>query len=289
VIAPTSVTYAGSEGDPLRGDLWDGGGKPVVFLHGGGQTRRAWDATARSVAEQGMRAITLDLRGHGESGWPAGGGYTFAHFADDVAAALEQIAERHQARPAVVGASMGGLAALICALRRSELMDSLVLVDVTPRMNLEGAARILGFMGERMEEGFASLDEAADAIARYLPHRKRPSSQEGLRKNLRLDADGRYRWHWDPAFMKSAENINTGARELMEDVLARLPSLRTPVLLVRGLQSELVDEAYAREFVALAPNARYVDVRGAGHMVAGDRNDAFRAAILDFLTVQPAA
>ena len=58
-----------------------------------------------------------------------------------------------------------------------------------------------------MVEGFASLEEVADSIAEYLPHRKRPTNFEGLRKNLRMDDDGRYRWHWDPAFVTSRRRV----------------------------------------------------------------------------------
>jgi pimeloyl-ACP methyl ester carboxylesterase len=160
---------------------------------------------------------------------------------------------------------------------------------VTPRLDPAGVSRILAFMSHRMRDGFATLEEAADAIAAYLPHRKRPTSLDGLRKNLRKGEDGRYRWHWDPVFLKGPENINAGARELMQELLDSLPGLHIPVLLVRGMQSELVHERYAREFVELAPAASYVDVGGAGHMVAGDRNDVFCAAILEFLTDRQAA
>src|SRR5690606_29964796 len=118
---------------------------------------------------------------------------------------------------------------------------------------------------------------------------RRPRSLDGLRKNLRLDADGRYRWHWDPAFIKSERNINLGAREIMEELIAGLPRLHLPVLLVRGVQSELVHEDFVKEFVEQAPSASHVDVSGAGHMVAGDRNDAFCEAVLDFLADREAA
>lgn len=289
MIARQAIEFTGAEGNRIAGDLWDGRGHPVLFLHGGGQTRRAWDATARRVAENGMRAITVDQRGHGESAWVKSGNYSFSHFAEDVATIVQQIKERFRATPSAVGASLGGLACLVALTRVKSLLESLVLVDVTPRMDPEGVAKIQGFMGARMEQGFASLDEAAEAIATYLPHRKRPRSLSGLRKNLRLGADGRYRWHWDPAFIRGETNINTGARELLEELMAALPGLHLPVLLVRGMQSELVHEAYAREFVELAPAASYVDVSGAGHMVAGDRNDVFCDAILDFLSDRQAA
>ncbi len=284
MIKPSSLNLHGVEGDALAADLFDGGGETVLFLHGGGQTRRAWDNTARKVAAAGKRAVSVDLRGHGESAWSRKGHYSFADYGADVVALLRQLGERFGGRATVVGASLGGLSALVAEVREGPLARALVLVDVVPRMRSDGVARIQGFMGARMKEGFSSLAEAADAIAGYLPNRKRPRSLDGLRKNLRLDADGRFRWHWDPAFLDGPRNVNYGAVELLEDVEAKLHGLGLPVLLVRGMESELIDAEAARDFVARLPRGRFVDVSGAGHMVAGDRNDVFCDAILAFLS-----
>jgi pimeloyl-ACP methyl ester carboxylesterase len=288
-MTPSPIDFTGAEGNRLVGDLWDGRGHPVLFFHGGGQTRRAWDNTARRVADAGMRAITVDLRGHGESEWVPSGNYAFADYGEDVSFVIRQVAERFHAAPSAVGASLGGLSSLIAETRYGPLLDTLVLVDITPRMDPNGVAKIQSFMGAKMEEGFSSLEEAADAIAAYMPNRKRPRSLDGLRKNLRLCEDGRYRWHWDPAFMTSKRNINHAAREMMEELLAGLPNLHVPALLVRGMESELVHEDFVKEFIELAPSASSVDVSGAGHMVAGDKNDVFCAAVLDFLTDREAA
>jgi pimeloyl-ACP methyl ester carboxylesterase len=65
--------------------------------------------------------------------------------------------------------------------------------------------------------------------------------------------------------------------------------LRLPVLLVRGARSELVTDAHVEEFLSLVPQAEYADVKGAGHMVAGDRNDAFADAVVSFLEKLKAA
>jgi pimeloyl-ACP methyl ester carboxylesterase len=289
VTRPTRIEFSGAEDNRLVADLWDGRGHPVVLLHGGGQTRRAWDATAKRLMMAGLRAITVDQRGHGESEWVTSRDYTFSAYAKDVAAIIGQVADRFHVAPSAVGASLGGIASIAAELRHGPMLDTLVLVDVIPRMDPEGVARIQGFMGDRMEEGFANLDEAAAAIAAYLPNRKRAVSHEGLRKNLRLDADGRYRWHWDPGFITSDRNINAGAVELMGEIMAGVPKLHVPMLVVRGMESELVHEDYVREFVDMAPDAAYVDVSGAGHMVAGDKNDAFCDAILGFLTESEAA
>ncbi len=287
--APEKIAFTGFEGNKLAADLWNGNGHPVLFFHGGGQTRHAWDNTARRIAAAGMRAITVDLRGHGGSEWVKSGHYTFNDYALDVAAVIRQVAAEYHEAPSAVGASLGGLSALAAELDSGPLLDSLILVDITPKMDRDGVSRIQGFMRTHLADGFATLEEAADAIAAYLPHRKRPASLEGLRKNLRLKADGRYYWHWDPKFADGEYGINHEAEEFSKRLIEKLPQLHLPVLLVRGVNSELIHEDQAREFVDAIPSGRYVDVSGAGHMVAGDRNDIFCDAILDFLTDEEAA
>lgn len=288
MIKEADIEFRGAEANRLCGSLWDGGGQPVILLHGGGQTRHAWQKTAIRLADKGKRAITIDIRGHGESDWVDSGNYSFGHYAEDVRAIAAQVEARYAARPAIVGASLGGLASLLAECNSGPLMDALVLVDIVPQMNPAGVARVIGFMGARMEEGFGSLEEAADEIAAYLPNRKRPRSLDGLSKNLRRGTDGRFRWHWDPAFMRGPQSIDADARVLLQNVLVKLPQLDLPILLVRGMQSELVDEKAARDFVAQAGTARYVDIGGAGHMVAGDRNDIFSQAVIDFFEEQSA-
>jgi non-heme chloroperoxidase len=220
--------------------------------------------------------VTLDARGHGDSGWSEDADYRLESFVDDVLAACEQIG----GRPVLVGASLGGLTSL---LLEGEIAPgtarAVVLVDVAPRVESEGAMRIHAFMTAR-PEGFASLEEAADAIASYLPHRPQRGVPPGLAKNLRQGADGRWRWHWDPAFLdaRSLAAVNDVGR-----LRACSRRLAPPTLLVRGRMSDIVSEAGAREFLEDCPHAQFVDVSEAGHMVAGDRNDAFTAAVLDFL------
>lgn len=279
--APLRRRFATDDGLTLVADVYGPPQAPPVLLqHGGGQTRHAWGGTARALAERGFQALALDLRGHGESDWDPAGDYRFERFARDtlvVARALERA-------PAVVGASLGGLAALLAsAAGEGPDLAALVLVDIAPRMDEAGALAVLSFMRERAEEGFADLEEAADAIARYLPHRPRPRDLSGLRKNLRRGRDGRWRWHWDPAFVRERGPGTPGRAGELAALDAAARALRIPTLLVRGRMSELVSEEAARDFLRSVPHARYEDVSGAGHMVAGDRNDAFTRAVLRFL------
>jgi pimeloyl-ACP methyl ester carboxylesterase len=262
----------------LVGDAYgDPSAPPVLLLHGGGQTRHAWGGTAAALASHERQAISLDLRGHGDSGWDPEADYRVETFARDLCAVARQL----PSRPAVVGASLGGLAALI-AQGESDTppASAVVLVDIAPRVDPVGVVRIVEFM-TGYPDGFASLEEAADAVASYVPHRPRPRDLNGLRKNLRLGSDGRYRWHWDPRFM-SGERPPRASQD-PERLEAAARALRVPTLLVRGRQSDVVNEDGARAFLALVPHARYVDVSGAGHMVAGDQNDPFTQAVVSFL------
>ena len=269
------VTFRGAGGVKLAGDaVGRDGDPPVVLLHGGGQTRHAWGLTARALAGAGHYVVALDHRGHGDSEWPADGDYHLTTFAGDVVAVVAQLG----APPVLVGASLGGLAGLIAEGERGPLLRALVLVDVGPRLEMAGVRRVLSFM-ETGLDGFASLEEAADAIAQYLPHRKRPRHVSGLAKNLRLGDDGRWRWHWDPRFVRRERGDPTFTRERLLEAARRL---RLPTLLVRGRMSDVLTEDAVREFLDLVPHAEYVDVAGAHHMVAGDDNDAFSEAVLGF-------
>ncbi len=291
-IKSRTEIFLGASGNKLVGDVYGNGPRAAFLLHGGGQTRHAFAEAARRIGGAGWTAITFDQRGHGASEWPVDGAYSFADFGEDAATIAATLTQSFGCPPVVIGASLGGGAALVAEGEAAKLklpprFAAIVLVDVTPRFDLEGAKKIVGFMAERVHEGFASVQEAADAVAGYLPHRPRPKSLEGLKKNLRVGQDGRWRWHWDPRFVDGKTPVHI-AREISEDMRVEAArSLRIPVLLVRGASSELVSEEHAREFLELAPHAKMVDVAGARHMVVGDRNDAFSDAIIEFLADLP--
>ncbi len=163
----------------------------------------------------------------------------------------------------------------------TEIARALVMVDIATRMESDGLERIFAFM-QGAPDGFANLDEAADAVAAYNPHRPRPSDLSGLKKNLRQGEDGRWRWHWDPRFLE----MKTPAEPPREwsELDAAAESISLPTLLVRGRMSDILSEDGARVFLEQVPHAKFADISNAGHMVAGDRNDLFTDAVLEFLT-----
>ena len=268
------LEFAGAGGLTLVATAWgDPGAVPVVLLPGGGQTRRSWAGVGRHLAAAGFEAISVDLRGHGDSAWDPDGDYRHATVAEDVLAVCATLAG-----PAVVGASLGGVAALLAVGEMGLAARSLVLVDIVPRSERSGVRRVVTFLAGS-EDGFASLEEAAEAVRAY--KRDRPVDLDRLRHNLRRSDDGRYRWHWDPRLVSHQGRYS---RDIPERMAAASAGVTVPTLLVRGKRSDMVSDDGVAEFLRLVPHAEYVDVAGAAHMVTGDHHDAFARAIVEFLT-----
>jgi len=268
--------WEGFEGVPIAGDTWgDPDGPLVVLLHGGGQTRHAWKNTGELLAEAGYRAVAFDARGHGDSGWAPPGHYGVDANVGDLIAVVRALGGE---RPILIGASMGGSTSLVAIGEDRVEATALVLVDIAPHTQMEGVRQIQEFMDQR-PEGFETLEDVAEAIANYQPHRPRPRRLDGLAKNVRLGEDGRYRWHWDPEWRRNRP-ASYHHRQRLHDCADRL---HLPVLLVRGALSNVIDDESVERFLAQCPHAEYVNVADAAHMVAGDKNDLFADSAIEFL------
>lgn len=279
---PRTVAYTGVGGITLMADEWVGrpgstGDLPtILMLHGGGQNRHSWHKTGQVLADRGFHVVALDTRGHGDSDRSPGADYALETLTGDVLAVLAAIK-----RPTVlIGASMGGLTGILVAEQAGATrVTKLVLVDVVPRYEKTGSARIRDFMVGNID-GFDSLEQAAEAVAAYLPHRPRPGSPEGLKKNLRL-RDGRWYWHWDPALLTKPGDDPALRTEKLESAAV---GLNIPILLIRGKLSDVVSTTGVRDFLAKVPAAQLVELSDAGHTAAGDDNDAFSAAVVEFVS-----
>jgi pimeloyl-ACP methyl ester carboxylesterase len=267
----------------LVADSWGAEHRPVVILlHGGGQTRHSWSSTGETLARLGYCVVSYDARGHGESDWSEESAYTFDDFIEDVEDILAALGADDVI---LVGASMGGFVALLAEGEGRVDVTAVVLVDIATTVQRSGVERIIDFMTAR-PEGFADLDEAAEAVRAYLPHRYDKTSRvRGLEKNLRQGPDGRFHWHWDPRFLRT---MIDGRSEHQAGVQSRLDraalGLNVPTLLVRGRQSDVIGREDVERFLELVPHADFVDIAEAGHMVVGDKHDHFTSAIASFVT-----
>ncbi|MEV8546889.1 alpha/beta hydrolase [Streptomyces sp. NPDC051572] len=282
----THIELPGS-GVRLAADVWTSRGRRsphrglVVLLHGGGQTRHSWHRTGERLAGAGWAAVTVDLRGHGDSQWAPDGDYGVSANLADIRNLVAELRRNRGGLPvALVGASLGGKAALLALGEDPGLAQALVMVDIALTVETKGGERVKQFM-RSAPDGFGSLREAADAIAAYNPHRKQPGSLEGLKKNLR-ERDGRWYWHWDPAMMAPHPGAADSA-VIHRRSRHAARRLTCPVLLVRGRESDVVSDAGVTEMRELIPDLTVTDVRDVGHMVAGDDNDVFSERLLGFL------
>jgi pimeloyl-ACP methyl ester carboxylesterase len=193
---------------------------------------------------------------------------------------LRLLAHAELSKPILVGASMGGLLGLVVAGEIDpQAFRALVLVDITPRWETKGVERILAFM-QAHPDGFASYEDAAEQIAAYLPHRAERKSEDQLRPLLREGADGRLRWHWDPALLGG---VVSESERYQPRLMAAAAKVSVPVLLLSGGRSDVVSRDTVEEFLRLVPHAEHVELPRATHMVAGDANDAFTREIARFV------
>lgn len=272
-----AVVELPGDGLTLRADVYGPHtGPPVLFFHGGGQSRRSWSGAASSIAAAGYRAYTVDLRGHGTSDWAADGDYLLDAFGRDVAALLDFFD-----RPvALVGASRGGQSALVGASRRPGKAALVMLADVAPLLRDEGVDDFRDFF-IASAAGFATVDAAADTLAEHLGL-PRKSDVSGLVKTMRQGDDGRLYWQWDPLTV-SPEFLNPPSEGLaLQDAAARITD---PVVLVRAELSTIVTDEGEALFRQLTPQLDVVLAKGVGHMVTGDRNDVFAETLLDYLAL----
>jgi pimeloyl-ACP methyl ester carboxylesterase len=282
-LSSSTSSLVSMDGLALATQHWAGERSPsLVFAHGFGQTRHAWNGAARTLAEQGFDATTFDARGHGESERVPRGEYHMEQFVHDLLAVSAEAVSPDGQPPVLVGASMGGLLGLMAA-GEAEVgrppFSALILVDITPRWETAGVERILGFMRAH-PDGFASYEEAASAIEAYLPHRRERKSEAQLKPLLRQDDQGRLRWHWDPALL---DGLVQESERYQPRLFAAAARVQVPVLLLSGSRSDVVSSQTVDEFLRLVPHARHVSLADATHMVAGDANDAFTREIAKFI------
>ena len=235
---------------------WGKASPQLVLLHGGAQNAHTWDTVALAL---GVPLLAIDLPGHGHSDWRDDRDYWPLRNADAVAAVMR---EHVPAGAPVVGMSLGGLTAIRLAAASPELVVSLVVVDVTPGVDMVKSAPIVDFV--QGPESFADFDELLERTVQHNPTRSVSSLRRGLLHNARPREDGRWVWRYD-RLRPPGDSLDFGY--LWDD----LERIEAPIMLVLGADSGVVVADDVAQFTKRQPATRVVTVPRAGHSIQGDQ------------------
>ena len=254
--------------------VWGTGPARMVLVHGGGQNAHTWDTVGLAL---GVPLVAVDLPGHGHSDWPGDGrALDPGAMAEDVATAMRRLAP---GAGMVVGMSLGGMTAIALAHAHPDLVERLVLVDITPGVDHEKSSDIAAFLAG--PETFASFDEILQRTIQFNPTRSESSLRRGVLHNAVQREDGTWTWRHQLGRPARATGLHVDSLDfgrLWDD----LEQIHAPVLLARGKLSPVVDDADEAELLRRKPDARVVHFENAGHSIQGD-SPVELAALLDEL------
>ena len=247
---------------------WGARAPELVFLHGGAQNAHTWDTVALAL---GRPLLAVDLPGHGRSDWREDRDYWPWRNAEAVAEVISQVAPEARA---VIGMSLGGLTAIRLAAEHPELVRRLVVVDVTPGVDMQKSAPIAEFV--QGPDTFPSFDELLERTVRYNPTRSESSLRRGILHNARPLEDGTWAWRYDKLRPPGGE---LHFAPLWDDV-ARLDQ---PTMLMVGSLSGVVVSEDVEEFRRRKPDVRVEVVEDAGHSIQGDQPLELARLLSDFV------
>ena len=238
------------------------GQPPMCFLHGGSAHAHWFDLVAPAFADR-YHVISLDQRGHGESGWASPPAYATEDFVADL---RELIPALGWSRAIVVGHSMGGHNALALAAWHPERVRGLVVVDSRPSIPAERLDRMRrrGHRALRLHP----TPEAALAAFRLLPPETvaDPALLAHLARAGVVQRDGGWIYRFDPDSNRTRSPADTWA--LLERIVA-------PTLIVRGEMSPVLPRDLAERMMARIPRAEVEEIPGTHHHLVLDAPEAF--------------
>ena len=258
---------------------WGNHGKhPIVLVHGSRLHAHVWNHFSRRFSER-YHVIALDQRGHGDSAWGAPDGYQMENFYEDLRAVVEA---RELSRFTLIGHSLGGRVSMLYAHRHPEMLERLVLVDITPGRPAAGSVAPGEVSDDdRTAPGEFETPEAALAhLKRLMPRAPAPLVEESVRYGLRRTDTGRYTWKYDPAFLSGRRS-----RANAVDLWSAVKTLSTPTLLQYGSHSNVVNRELAARMGETMPRCTVERIEGAGHGLFTDQPEAFAESVERFLAV----
>jgi pimeloyl-ACP methyl ester carboxylesterase len=251
-------------GRRLSALVWGEGPPELVLIHGGAQNAHTWDTVAMALDRP---LLAVDLPGHGHSDGGIQGSLNVRENATDVATVIATLTPTPVP---VVGMSLGGMTALALTDQHPEVVERLVLVDVTPGVDGPKAQAIVAFIDG--PETFPSFEELLARTMEFNPTRSESSLRRGILHNAVQEEDGTWVWR----YRRFREEGEVGSHPDFTDQWDAVGRVSVPVMLVRGMRPQA-------ELVRRQPSARIEHVEEAGHSVQGDTPVELAALLDDFI------
>ncbi|MFN8557301.1 MAG: alpha/beta hydrolase [Dehalococcoidia bacterium] len=250
---------------------WPNPGAPAaLLLHGFTGQRHSFDDLG-PLLQARYRVVALDQRGHGDSDWADD--YATDRMAEDVDAFVDAL---RLAPVSLLGVSMGGRNAYTFAGRHPEKVARLALVDIGPETPAAGRARIQQVTQAKVV--FDDPEEAVAAARAYSPRHDVDAVRQRVMTNVRRLDDGRWTWKYDPALHSRERRPHPDP----ETGWALLPRITCPVLLLHGVESDVLAPETAARMAREIADCRLIDIPGAGHAIAMDNPRAYVDAVQGF-------
>lgn len=277
--APSTHRIEHDDGFELNFIDWgdETGQKPtIIFIHGFLQQARTWDFTCLALRSR-FRCISLDLRGHGDSGRSRGPDYTTHYYQSDLRRLIDHMTrEMGIDRFGLCGLSLGGHQSYIYASEHPEVVDAVVVVDVAPETNRQASRGINRYISALPKDG--PFEDLVEKVAKMSPMRSREAVRGSLLRATRVKKDGGWEWKHDPRLLEHHRPSYTS-----DEYWAALGKVVSPTLFVLGKNSKLVTSDTVRRMVELVPGSSASYVPNASHRVPGDNPVGFIRAVKPFL------
>jgi esterase len=269
--------YVERKGVRLHHLDWGNQDRPtVVMVHGSRLHAHVWNDFGRRFRDR-FHIVAVDQRGHGDSAWCQNREYELEDFYADLRAVIET---RNLKRFTLVGHSLGGRVSMMFAARHPELLERLVLVDITAGRpeNIAPNADMSRIAETPPPRDFVSHEDAIEYLGKLLARAPKHMVEESVRQGMREVAPGRYTWKYDPALAQSRRATPPGL-----NLWDMVRNIQTPTLLQYGSVSNVVTPELAAKMAATMPSCKVDRIENAGHALFTDQPDAFAESMKHFL------
>ncbi|XP_053979849.1 protein ABHD11 [Hylaeus anthracinus] len=275
-VVPVKLAYASYES--MKGTK-NSSKHPIILMHGLFGSKNNWNSLSKAIHQQTDRkVITIDARNHGDS--PHSTEMSYEHMAKDVVQLMNDLEFE---KSILVGHSMGGSTMMYVALYYPELVEKLVVVDMSPvrtSPKLMEIKKVFRAMQTVQLNNIPTLTKARKVAEEQLAnHDVKPLAiRQFLTMNLVEANNGKYKWRVNLPVLEQNFDSN----------IAKFPRSETkvyegPTLFIGGANSDYIQVEDHNEIKKYFPSSQFVYISDADHWVHADKPTEFLKIAVNFI------